>query len=75
MSVYIGCHLSSAGGFEEMGKRALEIEADTFAFFTRNPRGGKSKKADPEDAAKLREIMAQNGFGKLVAHAPYTMNA
>ena len=58
-----------------MGKRALEIEADTFAFFTRNPRGGKSKKADPEDAAKLREIMAQNGFGKLVAHAPYTMNA
>lgn len=75
MSVYIGCHLSSAGGFEEMGKRALEIEADTFAFFTRNPRGGKSKKADPEDAAKLREIMARNGFGKLVAHAPYTMNA
>lgn len=75
MSVYIGCHLSSAGGFEEMGKRALEIEADTFAFFTRNPRGGKSKKADPEDAAKLRKIMAQNGFGKLVAHAPYTMNA
>ena len=75
MSVYIGCHLSSAGGFEEMGKRALEIEADTFAFFTRNPRGGKSKKADPEDAARLREIMAQNGFGKLVAHAPYTMNA
>ena len=75
MSVYIGCHLSSAGGFEEMGKRALEIEADTFAFFTRNPRGGKSKKADPEDAAKLREIMAQNGFGKLVSHAPYTMNA
>ena len=58
-----------------MGKRALEIEADTFAFFTRNPRGGKSKKADPEDAAKLREIMAQNEFGKLVAHAPYTMNA
>lgn len=44
MSVYIGCHLSSAGGFEEMGKRALEIEADTFAFFTRNPRGGKSKR-------------------------------
>ena len=75
MSVYIGCHLSSAGGFEEMGKRALEIEADTFAFFTRNPRGGKSKKADPEDAARLRDIMAQNGFGKLVAHAPYTMNA
>ena len=75
MSVYIGCHLSSAGGFEEMGKWALEIEADTFAFFTRNPRGGKSKKADPEDAAKLRKIMAQNGFGKLVAHAPYTMNA
>jgi deoxyribonuclease IV len=75
MDLYIGCHLSSAGGFEEMGKNALKIEANTFAFFTRNPRGGKSKAVDPEDAMKLRELLAANHFGKLVAHAPYTLNA
>jgi deoxyribonuclease-4 len=71
---YIGCHISSAGGFEEMGKRALSVGANTFAFFTRNPRGGAAKKGDPEDAEALLGIMKDNGFGKLVAHAPYTLN-
>lgn len=73
-NVYLGCHLSSAGGFEAMGKSALSINADTFAFFTRNPRGGKAKPVDPEDAEKLRILMRKNGFGPLVAHAPYTLN-
>lgn len=73
-NVYLGCHLSSAGGFEAMGKSALSINADTFAFFTRNPRGGKAKPVDPEDAEKLRILMKENGFGPLVAHAPYTLN-
>ncbi len=57
-----------------MGKRALALGATTFAYFTRNPRGGAAKAADPEDAASLRNIMAENGFGRLVAHAPYTLN-
>ncbi len=73
-NVYLGCHLSSTGGFEAMGKSALSIGADTFAFFTRNPRGGKAKDIDPADVEKLREIMAENSFGPLVAHAPYTLN-
>ena len=57
-----------------MGKRALALGATTFAYFTRNPRGGAAKAADHEDAASLRKIMAENGFGRLVAHAPYTLN-
>ena len=57
-----------------MGRDALKIGADTFAFFTRNPRGGKSKAVDPEDAERLLELMAEHHFGKLVAHAPYTLN-
>lgn len=72
--LYIGCHLSYSKGYEAMGKQALEIDANTFAFFTRNPRGGAAKVIDPEDAAKLRDILTENSFGKLVAHAPYTMN-
>lgn len=72
--LYIGCHLSSAEGFEAMGKNALSIKANTFAFFTRNPRGGKAKEIDPEDAEKLLSILEENSFGKLVAHAPYTLN-
>ncbi len=72
--LYIGCHLSSVKGFEAMGKDALSIGANTFAFFTRNPRGGKAKPIDPEDIGKLRVLMEEHGFGKLVAHAPYTLN-
>lgn len=70
----IGCHLSASDGFGVMGRTALDIGATTFAFFTRNPRGGKAKAIDPDDVAALRALMEKNGFGKLVAHAPYTMN-
>jgi deoxyribonuclease-4 len=71
---YIGCHLSSSKGFEAMGKAALSIGANTFAFFTRNPRGGKAKDIDSADVARLIELMDENDFGRLVAHAPYTLN-
>jgi deoxyribonuclease-4 len=71
---YIGCHLSSSKGYTAMGKAALSIDANTFAFFTRNPRGGKAKAVDEKDMAGLLAIMDENGFGKLVAHAPYTLN-
>ena len=70
----IGCHLSTSKGFAAMGKTALSIGANTFAFFTRNPRGGAAKAIDPADAAALRDLLADNGFGTLVAHAPYTLN-
>ena len=70
----IGCHLSAAKGYEHMGKDALKIGASTFAFFTRNPRGGKAKAIDEEDARRLRDILKEHDFGKLVAHAPYTLN-
>ncbi len=72
--IFIGNHLSSSGGFLAMGKAAMELGADTFAFFTRNPRGGQAKPIDPEDAKALVKLMEENNFGKLVAHAPYTMN-
>lgn len=70
----IGCHLSSSKGFLAMGNTAQSIGATTFAFFTRNPRGGSAKAIDPEDAAELRSLLQVEGFGKLVAHAPYTLN-
>ena len=73
-NIYIGCHLSSAGGFRAMGDAALSIGANTFAFFTRNPRGGKSKAIDPDDVASLIKLLDDNQFGTLVAHAPYTLN-
>ena len=72
--IYTGCHLSSAKGFEAMGKNALKLGADTFAFFTRNPRGGNAKAIDPADAARFRELAAKQHFGKIVAHAPYTLH-
>lgn len=72
--MYIGCHLSAAKGYAAMGKQALKLGANTFAFFTRNPRGGKAKEIDPSDVKELLQIMEENQFGKLVAHAPYTMN-
>ncbi len=70
----IGCHLSSAEGFRHMGEEALSIDANTFAFFTRNPRGGKAKEIDPQDVADLQQILQEKHFGRLVAHAPYTLN-
>lgn len=72
--IYIGNHLSSSGGFLKMGKDAVALGADTFAFFTRNPRGGSAKEIDPKDAEALIAFMKEHNFGKLVAHAPYTMN-
>ena len=70
----IGCHLSASDGFLAMGRTALDIGANTFQFFTRNPRGSKAKAIDPDDAAALMALLAENGFGPLVAHAPYTIN-
>lgn len=72
--IYIGCHLSSTGGFRAMGEAALSIGANTFAFFTRNPRGGKARAIDPEDVSSLIKLLTSNEFGTLVAHAPYTLN-
>lgn len=72
--IYIGNHLSSSDGFEAMGHAALSLGADTFAFFTRNPRGGVAKKIDERDVNALIKLMEDNNFGPLVAHAPYTMN-
>lgn len=72
--LHIGCHLSSSKGFLAMGKTALSIGADTFQFFTRNPRGGKAKAVDAEDALALQNLCAEHKFAPLLAHAPYTMN-
>ena len=74
MSFYIGCHLSSSKGFLAMGKQATEIGANTFQFFTRNPRGGAAKPVDPDDAAAFNAYSKEHGFGRIVAHAPYTLN-
>lgn len=70
--LYIGCHLSAAKGFSAMASQSREIDANTFAFFTRNPRGSSVKEISPSD---VRKFLDNSGsFGKLVAHAPYTMN-
>ncbi|MBS5949482.1 MAG: deoxyribonuclease IV [Clostridium sp.] len=71
----IGCHLSTTKGFENMGKEALEIGANTFQFFTRNPRGGKAKDIDMKDMEGLLKIARENNFATILAHAPYTLNA
>ncbi len=70
----IGCHLSVSNGYEKMGKDALKIGANTFQYFTRNPRGSKAKNIDVEDVEKLRDIMEKCEFAKVVGHAPYTLN-
>ena len=72
--LHIGCHLSSSKGFAAMGRQALELGADTFQFFTRNPRGSKAKDLDPNDAAALVALMKEHDFAPIVAHAPYTLN-
>ena len=71
----IGCHLSSSKGFYHMGCEALSIDANTFQFFTRNPRGGSAKEIDPDDAQKLNDLIKEKNFAKILAHAPYTLNA
>ena len=72
--LHIGCHLSSSKGFAAMGRQALELGADTFQFFTRNPRGSRAKDIDPADAQALVELMRAHDFAPIVAHAPYTLN-
>lgn len=71
---YIGNHLSSSKGYEAMGRQAVKLGGNVFAFFTRNPRGGKAKEIKEEDVAKFLAYAKEHEFGKLVAHAPYTMN-
>lgn len=71
----IGCHLSVSKGFEAMGKAALSINANTFQFFTRNPRGSKAKDIDPADIERFLALAKEHNFATLLAHAPYTLNA
>ncbi len=70
----IGAHLSVSKGFYAMGLQAIQIGANTFQFFTRNPRGGKAKEMDLEDAESLMKLLKEKNFAKILAHAPYTMN-
>lgn len=71
---YIGCHLSASKGFTHMAKEAKSIGANTFQFFTRNPRGFAAKDIDENDVKEFLEFTRENGFGKILAHAPYTLN-
>ena len=71
---YIGCHLSASKGFLHMAKEASSIGANTFQFFTRNPRGFAAKDIDERDIAEFLKYTSENGFGKILAHAPYTLN-
>jgi len=73
--LYIGCHLSVSKGYEHIGKQALSIGANTFQFFTRNPRGSRAKQVDEEDAAALMKLMQEHNFAPILGHAPYTLNA
>jgi len=72
--LHIGCHLSSSKGFAAMGRQALELQADTFQFFTRNPRGSRAKELAPADAAALCALLREHHFAPIIAHAPYTLN-
>lgn len=74
IDMLIGNHLSASKGYAAMGKAALALDANTFAFFTRNPRGGKAKEIDEKDVEKFLNFVKEHEFGKIVAHAPYTMN-
>ena len=72
--LHIGCHLSSSKGFLAMGRQAWKLGADTFQFFTRNPRGSKAKELDSADAAALMALLVERNFAPVIAHAPYTLN-
>lgn len=74
MSIYIGNHVSTSDGCEAMGVHEQELGGTTFAFFTRNPRGGQAKNVPQDDMDRLQAFLLEHHFGKLVAHAPYTMN-
>lgn len=71
----IGCHLSSSKGYFSMGKEAVKIDANTFQFFTRNPRGTKAKAMNPEDVNRYLDFAREHGINQILAHAPYTLNA
>ena len=71
----IGCHLSSSKGYLAMGKEAVKIDANTFQFFTRNPRGTKAKAIDENDVERFLPFAKENGIERILAHAPYTLNA
>ena len=71
----IGCHLSSSKGYLAMGKESVKINANTFQFFTRNPRGGKAKELDPADIDAFLAYAKEHGINQILAHAPYTLNA
>ena len=73
--LHIGCHLSCSNGYLAIGEQALSIGADTFQFFTRNPRGGNVKPFDEQDALALVGLMREHSFAPILAHAPYTLNA
>ena len=73
MKLRVGCHLSSAGGFLKMGKTAASIGANTFQFFTRNPRGSRAKALDPEDIRAFLEFAEEQDIRQILAHAPYTL--
>lgn len=70
----IGCHLSFSKGYTAMAEEAIDIGANVFQFFTRNPRGGRAKALDPDDLAQFNGLAVKNGIGPVIAHAPYTMN-
>lgn len=72
--LHIGCHLSVTKGFLHMGKEALSLGADTFQFFTRNPRGGSVRPLDIDDMEHLNQFMKDHEFAPILAHAPYTLN-
>ncbi len=74
MEHYLGCHLGAGGGYAATVKTARSIGANTFAFFTRNPRGSRARTEDPADAAQAVALLEEYSFGKLVAHGAYTMN-
>lgn len=74
LMLYLGCHLSASSGYMAMVETACSIGANTFAFFTRNPRGSKAKQEDPVDAGKAVQALKDRSFGRLVAHGAYTMN-
>lgn len=72
--LYLGCHLSSSAGFKAMGETALKLNANTFQFFLRNPRGGAAKGINDDDIKDFLTLSKNNNFGKILAHAPYTLN-
>ena len=72
--LYLGCHLSSSNGFQAMAEAAVSINANTFQFFLRNPRGGAAKDINPDDVKAYLKLAEEHKFGKVLAHAPYTLN-